>query len=212
VADTGQGMDSRTQEQIFDPFFSTKEVGKGTGLGLAMVYGIVQGHGGQVFCDSLPGRGTTFSIYLPVAAEQTAAAGKAGAAGARPRGNGEGVLLVDDEGMLRALGERLLGAAGYKVRVAGSGEEALLALEDPACPVDLVVLDLGMPGMGGLKCLERILARDPGARVVIASGYAADGPVRQALTLGAAGFVAKPYGRTELLTTVRQTLGSPRPA
>jgi CheY-like chemotaxis protein len=206
VADTGQGMDSRTQEQIFDPFFTTKEVGKGTGLGLAMVYGIVQGHGGQVFCDSLPGRGTTFSIYLPVAAEQTAAAGKAGAAGARPRGNGEGVLLVDDEGMLRALGERLLGAAGYKVRVAGSGEEALLALEDPACPVDLVVLDLGMPGMGGLKCLKEMIALEPKAKVLVASGYSSLGHMETALAAGAAGFVAKPYRKSDLLTSVREIL------
>jgi PAS domain S-box-containing protein len=211
VSDTGQGIDSRLQEQIFDPFFTTKEVGKGTGLGLAMVYGIVKEHCGHVFCESQPGRGSTFSIYLPAAPGRELSA-RGGPATLPPPGGSENLLLVDDEGMLRALGERILGAAGYSVQMAASGEEALLALANSARPVDLVVLDLGMPGMGGLKCLERILALDPASKVVIASGYAANGPVRQALLAGAAGFVAKPYGRFDLLSTVRGVLDSPRPA
>jgi CheY-like chemotaxis protein len=212
VSDTGQGIDGRVQEHIFDPFFTTKEVGKGTGLGLAMVYGSVKEHGGHVFCDSQPGQGATFRVYLPASPGlEPLATGRADDQAA-PLGGGENLLLVDDEGMLRTLGERILGAAGYRVQVAASGEEALAVLERPDGPVDLVVLDLGMPGMGGLKCLERILALNPQARVIIASGYAADGPVKQALQGGAAGFVAKPYGRVDLLGTVRRILDSPLPA
>ncbi|MBI5521598.1 MAG: PAS domain S-box protein [Desulfarculus sp.] len=207
VSDSGQGMDAATRDKAFDPFFTTKGVGKGTGLGLSMVYGIVKVHRGHVFCYSEPGLGTTFKIYLPVYTEQAPP-------GAAPeqeldeeglRGS-ETILLVDDEEPLRQVGGRILEGAGYRVLTAASGEQALEVFAGMSQPPGLVVMDLGMPGMGGQKCLERLLALAPGQRVVIASGYAVAGQVRQALEAGARGYVSKPFRRLELLSQVRAVL------
>ena len=205
VSDNGQGMDENTRQQIFDPFFSTKPQGKGTGLGLSTVYGIVTGHGGHIFCTSRPGHGTTFSIYLPALVTDAVPAGAARAKPGALRGN-ESILLVDDEESLRRVVSAHLSRAGYSVRTAASGEEALEVFRGASREVDLVVLDLGMPGMGGLKCLGELLLLDPETRVLIASGYAADGQIQQSLERGAAGYIAKPYRKTELLSAVRRVL------
>ncbi|KMY68000.1 hypothetical protein AAU61_09250 [Desulfocarbo indianensis] len=205
VVDTGQGIDQKTMEHIFDPFFTTKEVGKGTGLGLSMVYGIVKDHRGHIQCHSRPGWGTTFNIFFPLDhREQPAAATLEQAF--KPAQCQETVLLVDDEESLRELGKRILSMAGYKVLKASSGEEALRALESRPGEVDLVVLDLNMPGMGGRKCLREILKRNPEAKVVIASGYLAGDQTKDALAEGAAKFVAKPYRAGELLSAIRSAL------
>ncbi len=206
VSDTGQGMDAQTLEHIFDPFFTTKAVGKGTGLGLATVYGIVKGHQGEILCYSEPGLGTSFKVYLP--AHRAGAPGPTGAEAPdkrRLRG-GETILLVDDEEALRELGRQTLEGMGYQVVTADRGERALELFKEGRGRIDLVVMDLGMPGMGGHKCLKEILAIDPGARVVIASGYSANGQVKASLELGAAGYLAKPFRRIDLLATVRQVL------
>ena len=206
VSDTGQGMDQHTREHIFEPFFTTKDVGKGTGLGLASVYGIVKTHGGSITCDSQPGRGSAFRVYLPVLSEFPEA-GREPAAVAGPGLEGsETILLVDDEQALREIGSRILRRRGYQVLTGASGEEALEVYLREGGGVDLVVMDLGMPGMGGHKALVEILAADPGARVIIASGYSATVQVKAAREAGAAGYVAKPFRRDELLGEIRRVL------
>ncbi len=206
VSDTGCGMAPETVKHIFEPFFTTKEVGKGTGLGLSTVYGIVKSHGGQISCYSEPGLGTTFRIYLPVHQLESDVSRPETVGPEAILGGSETILLVDDEESLRTLGALTLRKAGYRVTTAASGEEALALHAGQGAELDLVVLDLGMPGMGGHRCLKELLARDPKLRVVIASGYSANGQVRASLESGALGYVAKPFRRIDLLATVRQVL------
>ncbi|MCA1989765.1 MAG: PAS domain S-box protein, partial [Desulfarculus sp.] len=215
VGDTGHGMSAEVLEHIFDPFFTTKGPGKGTGLGLATVYGIVKGHHGSINCYSQPGQGTVFVIHLPLARDNGLAPSPDRSARVEPPGGSESILLVDDEPALRLVGPRMLAGAGYRVRVAASGEQALQILDSGVDRPDLIILDLGMPGMGGLACLGEILAREPEQFVLIASGYAGSDQVRQSLENGAAGFVAKPFHRAELLGMVRRLLDGrilPQPA
>ncbi|MBI5521115.1 MAG: PAS domain S-box protein [Desulfarculus sp.] len=205
VRDSGQGIAPEDLPRIFDPFFTTKEVGKGTGLGLSMVHGIVKAHGGHIESQSQVGRGTGITIYLPGLGVEATEPGLEGQSPELPGGR-ETILLVDDEEALCAMGARLLAAAGYRVLVAQSGEEALERYWQQGRGIDLFIMDLGMPGMGGHKALKAILALDPLARVVIASGYSATDQVRAALESGAVGYVAKPFRRSDLLGTVRQAL------
>jgi PAS domain S-box-containing protein len=207
VADTGTGIDQETQEHIFEPFFTTKEIGSGTGLGLSSVFGIVKSHGGHIHCHSEVGKGTAFKIYLPVyrsEVSQPLAEAKAASEG-EPWGT-ETILLVDDEEGLRGVGSRSLETKGYSVLTATGGEEALEIFRTKGGQLDLVIMDLGMPGMGGHKAMKAILQIDPQAKVLIASGYSANAQVQAALESGAAGYVAKPFRRTELLTKVREVL------
>jgi CheY-like chemotaxis protein len=181
-------------------------VGKGTGLGLATVYDIVRGHGGRITCSSQPGQGSTFILHLPaVAAEATARSQPAPPPASEDRGGGT-ILLVDDEQTLRAFGARTLERQGYRVLAAASGEEALEIYQSPGAEVDLVLLDLGMPGMGGFKALRAILEINPRAKVVIASGYSPDQQVKEALEAGACAYVAKPFRGADLLAVVRGAL------
>ncbi len=205
VSDTGQGMDRETLDHMYEPFFTTKEVGKGTGLGLSSVYGIVQEHRGHLRCDSAPGQGTVFHIYLPVHK------------GKKPdpveerrdpvtAGGTEVILVVDDEDAVRSLGRDLLSNKGYEVYTAVSGEEAVSLYEEIGESIDLVILDLSMPGMGGKKCLERLLELDPKVKSIIASGYSGRDQAQKAEKAGAMGFLAKPYRISDLLATVRRVL------
>ena len=178
VSDTGRGMDEQTLEHIFEPFYTTKDIGKGTGLGLASAYGIVQSHGGNILCYSEPDRGTTFKIYLPAVDQPDA--GRLEEPPARPpHGRGETVLVVDDEESVRDLSRQALKSFGYLVRTASSGEEALEIYAGRPGGFDLVLMDIGMPGMGGHACLREILALDPKAKVLIASGYTTNGQVKK---------------------------------
>jgi two-component system, cell cycle sensor histidine kinase and response regulator CckA len=206
VTDTGQGMDKTTLENIFDPFFTTKEVGKGTGLGLAMVYGIVKNHNGHISCHSIPGEGTTFEIYLP-AVEQSEKPSPIVTGAEEVRGGHETVLLVDDDDSIRELGEQILEMFGYTVISAPDGERALQVYREGKDGIDLVILDLIMPGMGGGQCLQRILEINSQAKVVIASGYFANGETEQAAASGAKAFVHKPYNVHQMLKVVREVLG-----
>jgi CheY-like chemotaxis protein len=206
VSDTGMGISPQVIEHIYDPFFTTKGVGRGTGLGLSTVFGIVKGHGGELTCYSEPGQGATFKVYLPVPPALDQAVPAEPAPPEPPVRGEETVLLVDDEAALRDLGRQALEGAGYRVLTAASGEEALAIHQARGAAIDLVVMDLGMPGMGGQRCLREILARDPKAKVVIASGYSANGQVKASLESGAAGYVAKPFRRADLLTTIRDVL------
>ena len=206
VSDTGQGIDQSIRDRIFEPFFTTKGPGKGTGLGLSTVYGVAASHGGSVHCYSEPGQGTTFKIFLPIHPDQAKKLQEDGERAAPLVGGQENILLVDDEQALREVGSLTLNKLGYRVITASSGEEALGLYQEMDPKPDLVILDLGMPGMGGFKCMEEILAINPRARVMIASGYSAKGQVQQALDQGAAAFVPKPFRVEELAGTVRRVL------
>ncbi|MFH1035199.1 MAG: PAS domain S-box protein [Pseudomonadota bacterium] len=207
VSDNGQGMTPETQQHIFDPFFTTKEVGKGTGLGLSTVYGIVADHGGFIACDSEPGAGTIMKAYWPALRGETDSPGVQPEFSPRGRMRGkERILLVDDEAALREMGAEALEEMGYEVFRAENGEQALDIYRGMAPRLDLVILDLGMPGMGGRKCLKEILAFDPQAKVLIASGYGIAGVRDEAFNEGARGYLPKPFRVMELLTTVRSVL------
>lgn len=204
ISDTGQGMDEATVEHIFEPFYTTKGPGRGTGLGLAMVYGIVKSHHGYIDCTSKLGRGTSFDIYLPVLNHDNGVAIREKPKKTVPERGNERILLVDDEKTIRELGKEMLGKYGYRVVTASSGEDALGAYDKEK--IDLVLLDLDMPGMGGNRCLREIIDRNPDAKIIIASGYSAGGGARECLEAGAMAFLGKPYQLHEMLGKIREVL------
>lgn len=205
VSDTGHGMHRDIVKHIFEPFYTTKEIGKGTGLGLAMVYGIVKNHSGYITCSSEPGSGTTFKIYLPIIEEATDAELE-DEPETMPESGTETILLVDDESYIRDLGKRMLTRFGYTVLTAVDGESALALYREKKGRISLVILDLSMPGMGGERCLEELLRTDPGAKVIIASGYAVDEPKATVTKTRACGFVGKPYELKKLLKVIREVI------
>ncbi len=207
VSDTGCGMDPNIREHIFEPFYTTKGVGKGTGLGLSTVYGIVKTHNGFIYCDSEPGIGTTFNIYLPAITHYQAEGlmDSASSPAASPGGS-ETIILADDEEQLRNIGMLMLQRSGYRVLGASNGEEAVKLFFEQSTPPDLLITDLGMPGMGGHKTIQEILARCPTAKIIIASGYAANDKIKASMDAGALAYVAKPFVKKELLATVRAVL------
>ncbi|MCG6945707.1 MAG: response regulator [Deltaproteobacteria bacterium] len=205
VSDSGHGMDSETQEHIFEPFYTTKDVDKGTGLGLAMVYGIVKNHNGFISCSSDPGEGTTFKIYLPTLDREVQVVDEEEAQAPIKKGS-ETILLVDDEELIRDLVVQVLGESGYTVITAPDGKSGLNLYGEQQAQIDLVILDLIMPEMGGRKCLEELIKMDPQARVLIASGYALDGPAIEAIKTGARGHISKPYDIKEMLRVIRAVL------
>ncbi|UCG13056.1 MAG: PAS domain S-box protein [Deltaproteobacteria bacterium] len=209
ISDTGHGMDREIVEHVFEPFYTTKEVGKGTGLGLAMVYGIVKSHDGHILCHSSPEMGTTFKIYLP-AIEQESEKGETEDTKTPVNGGTETILLVDDEELIRELGVELFGDAGYRVLTAADGPSALQLYRQEKDKIDLIILDLIIPGIGGGKCLEEILRINPRARVLVASGYSADDPLREAVTSGARAHISKPYNVGQMLALVREVLDQDR--
>ncbi|GEM_PF-311174 len=205
ISDTGRGIEKEVMEHIFEPFFTTKEAGQGTGLGLSIVYGIVKNHGGHITCSSEPGQGTTFTMYLP-ALPGAAELDPAMTAGDMPAFGTETILLVDDDARVIEMGEQMLMRRGYKVFTAENGAEALEIYRERKDEIDLVVLDLIMPEMGGEQCLEEILKLDPTAKVLIASGYLASRTTNGDTEGGAGGFIAKPFDTREFLRVVREVL------
>ncbi len=204
VKDTGVGMDQKTIAQIFDPFFTTKKMGSGTGLGLAMVYGIVKGHKGIIEVKSEPGRGTTFDIYLP-ATEKEIKKNHVEAIGQVPRGS-ETILLVDDEkDVLETTGE-LVSSLGYQVYIASSGQEAVAVYKEKKQKIDLIILDMIMPGLSGGTTFELLREIDPEVRVLLCSGYSIDGQAREILSKGCRGFLQKPFKFDELAQKIRESL------
>jgi CheY-like chemotaxis protein len=207
VSDSGSGMDQAVISHIFDPFFTTKGVGEGTGLGLSTVYGIVKSHCGHVHCASRPGAGASFHVYLPVGEEIAPTVETPESEHRRrPLDGRETVLVVDDEGAIVEAAREALESFGYQVLTAGCGEEALEVYGRECQAVDLVILDLGMPGMGGVNCLKELLRRTASAKVMVASGYSSQEQARVVLDLGAKAFVRKPYRLTDLLGQVREVL------
>ncbi len=204
VSDTGKGMDRDTLVHIFEPFYTTKGPGEGTGLGLAMVYGIVKQHDGFIMCYSEPSRGTTFKIYFAALSvgDETQTVPET----PQPRGGSEAILMVDDDELIRQLGSRILTKGGYKVIEASNGNEALDVYRACRDEISLVMLDLIMPEMGGVQCLEELLKINPDVKVIIASGFSVNVQTKTALDSGAMGFVKKPFNMAEMLGTVRTVL------
>ena len=203
ITDTGTGMDKATQQRIFEPFFSTKEVGTGTGLGLASAYGIVKNHGGIINCYSEVGRGTTFNIYLPaMEAEQ---AEEEMPAEESLHGSGT-VLLVDDESVIVDVGRRMIESLGYEVLPAANGEEALRIFKRNHSRIDLVILDMVMPYLNGGEVFDQMKSIDPAVRVLLASGYSLNGQAEAILERGCNGFIQKPFNTVELSHKIRDIL------
>ncbi|MBE9541343.1 MAG: PAS domain S-box protein, partial [Proteobacteria bacterium] len=205
ISDTGHGMDKETLRHIFEPFYTTKDTGKGTGLGLAMVYGIVKSHGGYIMCYSEPDEGTIFKIYFPII-EKEAERVESKEEKVPIKGGNETILLVDDEEAIRELCKDILARFGYTVLIASDGETALEIYREKKEEINLVILDIIMPGMGGRKCLEELLKMNPKSRIIIASGYSINGPAKEVLEAGAKGFISKPYDMRGMLQTVRKIL------
>lgn len=204
ISDTGHGMEREVVERIFEPFYTTKKAGEGTGLGLSVVYGIVKSHGGHITCSSEPGIGATFNIYLP--ANVVDRPPEVDLMHEMPAWGTETILVVDDERHIRNVVEESLTLHGYKVHLAATGKEALESYRAKQEAIDLVLLDLILPEMGGEQCLEEILTINPHAKVLIASGYSTEESRKALLELGASGFMDKPFEAIELLRTVRNTL------
>jgi len=205
ISDTGQGMDKETLRHIFEPFYTTKDIGKGTGLGLAMVYGIVKSHSGYIMCYSEPDEGTIFKIYFPIIEKEPERV-ESKKEKVPIKGGNETILLVDDEEAIRELAEDILTRFGYTVLMASDGETALEIYREKKEEINLVILDIIMPGMGGRKCLEELLKMNPKSRIIIASGYSINGPAKEVLEAGAKGFISKPYDMRGMLQTVRKIL------
>ena len=213
IRDTGHGMDAATQARIFEPFFTTKGQGEGTGLGLAMVYGIIKQSRGHIWVASRPDQGTTFTIYLPqVVAVQQAAVATPAAPLATTGGGGETILLVDDEEALRSAARRALVRAGYRVIPAVDGSDALrLYMEHTGTPFALVVTDVVMPGLGGRELVGRLKVMSPNLRVLFVSGYTEEGVRKQGVLQPGTEFLEKPFTPDKLLRKIREVLDAPPP-
>jgi two-component system, cell cycle sensor histidine kinase and response regulator CckA len=205
VADTGVGMDIATQARIFEPFFSTKETGAGPGLGLSSVYGIVEQSGGNITVESAPGRGSTFTIYLPRHNETNIAVTGALDRRSLPVGS-ETILLVEDEASVRTSARRLLERHGYTVVEARHGVEALQLAEEPGRYFDLVVTDVVMPEMGGRELVERLRARQPSLKVLFMSGYTERAISVDGTMPPGTAFVEKPFTVDQLIRRLRKVL------
>ncbi|WP_158269689.1 ATP-binding protein [Desulfonatronum sp. SC1] len=206
VTDTGCGMDEETLRHLFDPFFTTKGNDKGTGLGLATAYGIITDHGGDVACFSEPGLVTTFQIHWPAVLDRGETRDvQEQVAPDYPHGD-ETILVVDDEPGIREVTGEALESLGYTVIAVKNGEEALIDYEKKKEAIRLVILDLGMPGMGGRPCLLELRRIDPEVKVLVSSGYHGAGLVDDILKNGAAGFIHKPYQLRDLAVRIRDVL------
>lgn len=213
VKDTGSGMDAATQERIFEPYFTTKEQGKGTGLGLALVHGIVKSHGGQVTLHSEPGRGTTFRVYLPLAERPSADPGSLPALENHdlPRGD-ERVLVIDDEEKIVALLTRLLNHLGYKVVGRTDSRAALdLFARDPRA-FDLVISDQTMPGLSGDELARALRKIRPDLPLIICTGFSPRMTEEQAIREGIQGYIMKPFRVEQIASLVRRVLDANRQA
>jgi PAS domain S-box-containing protein len=204
VTDTGIGMDKATQQRIFDPFFTTREMGRGTGLGLSSAYGIIKNHDGIINVYSEKGKGATFNIYLP-ASKKELPIREERLPDEILKGT-ETVLLVDDEDMVLGVGEEMLKKMGYRVLLATSGKEAVELYKRHKNEIDLVILDMIMPDMGGGEAYDRMKGDNPKVKVILSSGYSIEGQANEILERGCNGFIQKPFNIQELSGKIRGIL------
>ncbi|MFH1980355.1 MAG: PAS domain S-box protein [Pseudomonadota bacterium] len=203
ITDTGVGMDEATQQRIFDPFFTTKEKGRGTGLGLASAYGIIRNHHGKITTNSEVGHGSTFNIYLPASDSRAEIVDTEESV---PVQGSETILLVDDEKMIQEVGCAMLEKLGYRVFVATNGQEAIEIVVNQGNSINLVILDLIMPGIDGGKAFEKIRRINPTIPIILSSGYAINGQATEIMNQGCDGFLQKPFKIFELSKKIRLIL------
>ena len=206
VADTGIGMDRAKLSRIFEPFFTTKEVGKGVGLGLAVVYGIVQTHQGFIDVESEVGRGTTFHLYFPVSRRELEAGRRGITEEGEVPGGTETILVVEDEELLLELVQSLLESKGYKVLRANDGVEAVKQYAEHKEEIAVVLIDMGLPKLGGHEVFLHLQALNPGVKVILASGFIDPSVSSEMYRAGAKHFIQKPYSPDEVLRTVRKVI------
>ncbi|HDP94712.1 MAG TPA: PAS domain S-box protein [Candidatus Aminicenantes bacterium] len=203
VADSGVGMDARTKERIFDPFFTTREMGRGAGLGLAMVYGIIRGHKGGIEVFSEPGQGAVFLILIPASEKKVAAENRE--TRAAEEGN-ETILIVDDESVVLDVSRSMAESLGYKVYAFLDVRDALAFYENQKEEIDLVILDMIMPGMSGEEAFNRLRKVNPEVKVLLSSGYSINGKAREILKCGCNGFIQKPFKLKQFAQSIREVL------
>ncbi len=203
VSDTGVGMGDGIKRRIFEPFFTTKVKGKGTGLGLSMVYGVVKNHGGFVNVYSEVGHGSTFKIYLPLSGKPEVVEN---ICNTKLAGGHETILVIDDEEAIREVAADILGSYGYRVHLAVDGAEGVTLFAKEAAGIDLVLLDMVMPRLGGRETFLQLQQIDPKVRVLFSTGYSQNEMVNEILALGVRGFIQKPYHVSSLLAKVRDIL------
>jgi len=206
VTDTGSGMDEETQHRIFEPFFTTKGRGKGTGLGLALVFGILESHGGFVSLQSEVGKGTTFYCYFPVPQKIPVMKQIGDETIGEVPGGDETILLVEDEEMLRELVKQFLESKGYTVLLAGDGEEAITVFNQHENEIQLIISDLGLPKLGGNDLYEKLKMQNPDIVFILASGFIEPGIKADILKTGVKEFIPKPYNPNEVLRAIRRVL------
>jgi CheY-like chemotaxis protein len=205
VSDTGVGISPETQAHIFEPFYTTKEVGKGTGLGLSTAYGIVKQSGGYLWVYSEPGRGATFKIYLPRMDQPAEKLAPEKGSSEVQRGT-ETILLVEDDSQLRQLTSAILAHCGYKVLVAGSSDEALALCESNHRVIELLITDVVMPGMNGRQLSEQVARISPQVKVLYMSGYTSNAIVHHGVLDAGLWFLPKPFSLAAFVAKVREVL------
>jgi two-component system, cell cycle sensor histidine kinase and response regulator CckA len=207
VSDTGTGISPEVQRRIFEPFFTTKGIGKGTGLGLSIVHGIVKSHHGHVDVESCPGKGTTFSVYFPIVAQEISVAAQNAAGPAR--GRGETILIIEDEEILRTLMKEMLTRSGYHVVEAKDGEEGVRIFRSEHSTIAAVISDMGLPILSGEQVFHELRAVDGRVRLLFSTGYIRDEKRQELLDAGAKCFIHKPYRVDEMLKALRAVLDAP---
>jgi len=203
VTDTGIGMEKKTMKRIFDLFFTTKEMGRGTGLGLASAYGIIKSHGGYIDVESEKGHGSTFKIYLPASGKVIEKA--VSRAEKIVKGSGT-ILLVDDEEMILKVGQDILEALGYEALRAKSGKEAIEKYKKKKDRISLIILDMIMPEMGGGETYDILKGINKDIKVILSSGYSIEGQATEILNRGCNGFIQKPFSIKDLSQSIRRAL------
>jgi len=205
-SDTGSGMDEETRSKVFDPFFTTKQKGKGTGLGLYNIYGIVKQSKGYIWVYSELGVGTTFKIYLPQTSMPSKEKKKAYQS-TDSKGEGELILVIEDEPSLRKLCMNILKKLNYRVETSASGDEALLLLEERRLRPDLIITDVVMPGISGKVLVDRLKKSLPDLKVLYMSGYTDNAIVHHGILDAGVPFIQKPFSRTELGKMIKEIFG-----